>query len=74
MEEQDAATREIARNVQQAASGTATVSTNITEVTGAAATTGSAAEQVLRAAEALARQTELMDGQVKAFLTDVRAA
>ena len=74
MEHQGAATREIARNVQQAAQGTGEVSSNITGVTRAAGETGSAATQVLGSAGALSRQAETLRAQVDEFLTTVRAA
>jgi len=47
VEEQEAATREIARNTQEAAKRTQSVSTTIMGVTENAGTTGSAAAQVL---------------------------
>jgi methyl-accepting chemotaxis protein/CHASE3 domain sensor protein len=74
VEEQSAATQEIARNVQQAAKGTQEVSSNIGGVTQAAGETGSAATQVLGAAEDLAKQAELLRQQVDTFLSRVRAA
>jgi methyl-accepting chemotaxis protein len=51
VEEQGAATGEISRNVQEAAQGTQEVSSNIVGVTQAAAETGTAASQVLTAAD-----------------------
>jgi methyl-accepting chemotaxis protein len=74
MDEQGAATREIARNVQQASAGTAEVSTNIVSVTHAAGDTGRAANDLLAAAEALTRQSEDLTVQVDRFLAAVRAA
>ncbi len=74
VEEQGAATQEIARNVQQASAGTQEVSSNITGVTQAAGETGSAASQMLSASGELARQGELLRGEVDKFLRQVRAA
>jgi methyl-accepting chemotaxis protein len=74
IEQQGSATREIARNVQQAAHGTQEVTSNIAGVQQAANDTGSAATQVLGAAEQLSRQSNDLAGQVNRFLADVRAA
>jgi methyl-accepting chemotaxis protein len=74
VEEQGAATQEIARNVQQASAGTTEVSSNIAGVTQAATETGAAASQVLSASGELARQGELLRGEVDKFLHAVRAA
>jgi methyl-accepting chemotaxis protein len=74
VEEQSAATGEIARNVQQAAAGTQEVSGNIGGVTEAACETGTAAAQVLSAAQSLARETTGVKNTVSGFLQDVRAA
>ncbi|HYD99501.1 MAG TPA: methyl-accepting chemotaxis protein [Alphaproteobacteria bacterium] len=74
VEEQLAATQEIARNVQEAATGTAQVSDNIVHVTGAAGASGAAASQVLSSSQELGHQAEALDGQVGAFLDKVKAA
>jgi PAS domain S-box-containing protein len=74
VQEQGAATEEIARNVQQAAAGTTEVSGNIAGVTQTVSATGSAAAEVLGAAGELAKQAEALNGQVTAFLDEVRAA
>ena len=74
VEEQGAATREIARNVQQANEGTQVVSSNVAEVTRAASETGQAASDVLTAADALAVEAETLQSEVAAFLDKVRAA
>ena len=74
VEEQGAATQEIARNVQQAAAGTTAVSATISEVTQSVADTGTAAGHVLDAAGALSRQAETLRSQVGNFLSAVRAA
>ena len=74
VEEQGAATQEIARNVQQAAAGTSEVSSNITGVTQAAGETGAAASQVLSSSGELGRQSTLLRSEVDRFLQQVRAA
>jgi methyl-accepting chemotaxis protein len=74
VEEQTAATGEIARNVQQAAQGTQEVSNNIVQVTQAASHTGAAASQVLSAAGQLAQQADALRRDVEQFLVGIRAA
>ncbi|WP_295853373.1 HAMP domain-containing methyl-accepting chemotaxis protein [Tardiphaga sp.] len=74
IEEQGSATREIARNVQEAAQGTKQVTLNISGVQEAANDTGAAATQVLGAAEQLSTQSRDLASQVDRFLADVRAA
>lgn len=68
------ATQEIARNVAEASSGTAEVSSNIVGVRQAAATTGAAAEQIRGSAEDLDRQSGELRARVTEFLAAVRAA
>ena len=74
VEEQGASTREIARNVQQAAQGTQQVNNSIGGVTEAAASTGAASNQVLDSASQLSAQAEAMRAEVERFLANVRAA
>jgi methyl-accepting chemotaxis protein len=74
VEEQGAATHEIARNTQQAAKGTEQVSANIDGVNRAASETGAAAGQVLSSAEQLGRQSETLRTEVNRFLEKIRAA
>jgi len=74
VEEQGAATQEIARNVQGAAEGTHQVSANIVGVNQAAAETGAAADQVLTSAEELGRQAETLRADIDSFLAEIRAA
>ncbi len=74
VEEQGAATQEIARNVQQAAQGTQHVSANIVDVERGATDTGSASAQVLSAAQVLSRDSGRLKDQVGQFLGTVRAA
>jgi methyl-accepting chemotaxis protein len=74
VEEQGAATQEIARNVQQAAHGTQQVSANINDVQQGASQTGSASSQVLTAAQLLASDSSRLKLEVGKFLEAVRAA
>jgi methyl-accepting chemotaxis protein len=69
-----AATQEIARNVQEAAEVTGQVSSNIIGVNHAAAETGTAAGQVLAAADDLGSQAENLRRDIDHFLTEIRAA
>jgi len=74
IEEQGSTTREIARNVQQAAQGSSQVATNITEVNRGATETGIASAEVLRAAEKLANQGNLLKAELDRLLGTMRAA
>ena len=74
VEEQGAATQEIARNVQQAANGTQQVSANIGDVQRGASETGSASAQVLSAAKSLSGESDRLKREVGKFLNSVRAA
>jgi len=71
--EQDSATQEIARNVEQAAAGTQDVASNISLVTQGASETGSAASQILSAAGELAQQSEHLNAEVDKFLEEIRS-
>jgi methyl-accepting chemotaxis protein len=71
---QAAATHEIVRNVQQAAAGTAEVSSNIAGVSQAASETGTAAAQVLSSSGELSTQSERLRTEVAKFLDTVRSA
>jgi methyl-accepting chemotaxis protein len=72
MEEQGAATQEIARNVQQAARGTSEVSSNITGLNQVVEDTGAAAVDVLTAADRLNEQAKTLRERVATFLSEVR--
>lgn len=74
VEEQGAATQEIARNIQNAAQGTQQVSSNISDVQRGATETGSASSQVLSAAQSLASESSRLKREVGRFLDTVRAA
>ncbi|MFZ2155326.1 MAG: HAMP domain-containing methyl-accepting chemotaxis protein [Bradyrhizobium sp.] len=74
VEEQGAATQEVARNVQQAAQGTQQVASNITDVQRGASETGSASSQVLTSAQSLSSESGRLKREVGKFLETVRAA
>jgi methyl-accepting chemotaxis protein len=74
VEEQGAATQEIARNVQQASNGTTQVSGHIASVSQAAGETGVAAGEVLSSAKGLARLSEALRDDVDRFVGNIRAA
>lgn len=71
MEQQGAATREIDRNVQEAAHGTALVNDNIAGVNQASQETGAASSQVMDAANQLSDQARMMKQEVEQFLAQV---
>jgi methyl-accepting chemotaxis protein len=74
VEEQQAATREIARNVQLAAHGTGEVSSNIADVSNTVSATGAAANQVLVSSSRLAHEAENLQSEVDRFIAGLRAA
>ncbi|SOB90576.1 methyl-accepting chemotaxis protein [Stappia indica] len=74
VEQQGAATQEIARNVQSAATGTMSVTGSIADLGAAAEQTGGASREVLSAATELNRQSDMLRGQIDRFLTAIRAA
>jgi methyl-accepting chemotaxis protein len=74
VEEQGAATREIARNIQHAAGGTSEVSSNIVGVSSASTEAGTAATEVLTASGALRREADVLRAEIDAFLQNIRAA
>lgn len=74
VEEQGAATQEIARNVQEAAVSAGEVSGGVYGVTQAADETGAASLEVQGLARVLGDQSESLRQEVDSFLTLVRAA
>jgi len=72
VEQQGAATREIARNIVQAAQGTAVVSQHIAGINSAARETDGAARQLLDAAGMLGRQTDTLSHESDGFVDRVR--
>ena len=74
VEEQTAATNEIARNIEQAAAGTIVVSVNVYDVSEETSTTVETARRVLDAAIELAKQGDILRQDVALFVEQVRAA
>ncbi|HVJ52005.1 MAG TPA: methyl-accepting chemotaxis protein [Aliidongia sp.] len=74
VEEQSSASQEISRNMQEAAGGTEKVTGDIAGVGESVDRTGVAADDVLRAANALASQADLLRREVDDFLATLRAA
>ena len=72
VDEQGKATQEIAVNVQRASAGTSEVSVSISSVTEYASNTGTSAETVLQAANALSGESGQLRDQVSSFLDRVR--
>jgi methyl-accepting chemotaxis protein len=74
VEEQGATTHEIARNVQQAATGTLQVSAKIADVQRGVDESGSAASQVLSAAQSLSGESTRLRAELDRFMQNIRAA
>ncbi len=74
VEQQGGATHEIVHSVNRASAGASEVSTNISGVARMAEETGQGASQVLSASSELAQQAEKLQGQVQAFVAQVRSA
>ncbi|KQO45836.1 chemotaxis protein [Methylobacterium sp. Leaf85] len=74
VEQQQVATQEIARSVNDAARGTQAVTETIADVQVAAVQTGAGASQVLAAAEHLTRQSLSLGHEVDGFVGGIRAA
>ncbi|MBI5321624.1 HAMP domain-containing methyl-accepting chemotaxis protein [Bradyrhizobium sp.] len=74
VEQQGAATREIADSSSHAARGTAEVLSNIQGVREASERTGEAASQVLRVARELGRNGETLRSRIDEFMKEVSAA
>jgi len=74
VEEQGAATQEIARNVSEAAKGTGQVATSISDVNRGAGETGVASSKVLSSAQSLSSESTHLRAEVEKFLSTVRAA
>jgi methyl-accepting chemotaxis protein len=74
VEEQGAATQEIARNVQQAASGTKNVSTNIASVNQATEGTARASADVQAVVGELRERAETLRRSVSSFFEELKRA
>jgi len=74
VEQQGAATQEIARHVQHAAKRSGVVASSIADVSRGADETGSASSQVLSSARTISIESVRLRTEVERFLTTVRAA
>jgi methyl-accepting chemotaxis protein len=74
VEQQGAATQEIARHVQHAAKRSGVVASSIADVSRGAGETGSASSQVLSSARTISTESVRLRTEVERFLTTVRAA
>ncbi len=74
MEQQGAATQEIARNAEGAAEGTSKIVLSVDSAREQAATTGQLSNELLRDVESLEQGADELSGAVNAFLETVRAS
>ncbi len=74
VEEQDAATREIAANIAKAASSTQDVSANIAEVSHSTQETGAAIREVVKASDQFSAHADELQREISTFLNEVKAA
>ena len=74
VEQQSAATREIAFNIEQAATGATVVSSNIVTVSQAVTEAGSASSDVLSAVSTLSENFTTLKGATDSFVSTIRAA
>jgi len=73
VDQQNAATSEIARNVQQAAEGTRLVTAQIADVSAEMSQSGAAARTMQETVGSLSAKAETLTGQISGFLKEVRA-
>jgi methyl-accepting chemotaxis protein len=74
VDEQDATTHDISRNIKQVAQGTSEVAASILEVNKGASETGAASTDVLVSARTLAGESSKLRAEAHNFLATVRAA
>jgi methyl-accepting chemotaxis protein len=74
IEEQSAATNEIARNAQQTSAGTQDAVGTISQVSDSTRRTGEASRRMLTSADSLMGQADTLSVEVQSFLAEVRAA
>jgi methyl-accepting chemotaxis protein len=72
VEEQNAVTMEISRNVQEAATGTASVSEAVAYVKDTAETTDQEAKDISAAAAVLARRADDLEAQIDTFISRIK--
>jgi methyl-accepting chemotaxis protein len=74
VEQQSAATQEIARNVQSVAQGTHEAAANIMQVNRGATETGAASAEVLNSAKTLSTESTRLREELDRFMANIRAA
>ncbi|HIJ37470.1 MAG TPA: methyl-accepting chemotaxis protein, partial [Rhodospirillaceae bacterium] len=74
VEQQGAATAEIARNIEEATTGTREVTNNIANLAQSATETGEMAQQVFLSANSLLDESAKLENEVQTFLDQVRRA
>lgn len=74
VEQQGAATQEIARNVQNVTQGTQTAAVDVSQVNRGAAETGVASEEVLNSAKTLSSESARLSAELDRFMANIRAA
>lgn len=74
VEEQNATTNSIAGNMHSASEGTGIISENLNEIASSSEETKHASEQMLTAAQELSEQSEILEREVREFLSEIRAA
>jgi methyl-accepting chemotaxis protein len=74
IEQQDVATRQISQNVQHAATSASEVSENVSSLLSIAQRTGQSTKELVVSAHIMAGLANELDGKVKDFSSDVRAA
>jgi methyl-accepting chemotaxis protein len=74
VEQQNSATREIARNVQSVAQGTQEVASNITQVNRGASETGAASSEVQNSAQTLSADSTRLRSELGRFMANIRTA
>ena len=74
VEEQEAATAEIARNIGQASDGASTIAVSITGVADSVKDASNSAQVMTRKSGDLASRSDQLRGQVEAFITALKRA
>jgi ABC-type transporter Mla subunit MlaD len=74
VEQQNCATREIARNIQEVNANSQSLASDIEAVSGTTATTSATAGQLTHASTAIAERIAAVNDDLKTFLTDTRIA
>ena len=73
IDEQGKATREIAQNIQRAASGTSQVADTIAQVSASSVETGAVSGHLLKSAKSLFEDTAKLESDIDGFLNSIAA-